>query len=110
MPLTITITTSSGEPLPTGSRVNVQILDTSYEDAPAITLQQVYVDVAGRGQANRLPVALELDSVRTGLTVRVHVDADRDGLVSVGDYVSTQSYPIPVPPPKTIEIKVSKVT
>jgi uncharacterized lipoprotein YbaY len=110
MRLTVTITSSSGEPLPTGSRVTVQLLDTSYEDAPAVTLQQVSADVSSRGQTDRLPVSLELNAARAGLTLRVHVDVDRDGRVSVGDYVSTQSYPLPVPAPRTMDIKVSKVT
>jgi len=110
MSLTVIIVTSSGEPLPPAGRVTVQILDSSYEDAPAVTLQQVSADVPRRGQTDRLPVSLELKAARAGLTLRVHVDVDRDGRVSVGDYVSTQSYPLPLPAPRTMEIKVSKVT
>jgi len=49
-------------------------------------------------------------NTRGRYTVRVHADVDGNGVVSRGDYVSTQSYPVdPDAPPRPIAIVVQPV-
>jgi len=94
MKLQLTIVASGGEPLPPDRPVIVEIRDTSLEDVPAILLQQVNIVVPKAGRTIALPVTIELTAVPDGTTVWVHIDVDRDGRVSKGDYVTVESYPV----------------
>ena len=88
----IEVTAVGPEQPPAGSRVVVQLLDTTYADAPAAVLAE---DV-GTTVATESPVihtaSVELVGAGDGATVHVHVDVDGDGQVSRGDFVTTQSY------------------
>jgi uncharacterized lipoprotein YbaY len=91
MKVHVTIVRADGQPLPPGSPVRVEIRDTSLADAPAVMLKRKAARVPKTGS---MSVAIDLTTVPDGTTVWVHVDVDRDGRVSRGDFVSVQSYPI----------------
>jgi hypothetical protein len=92
-----------------GSRVVIELRDTSLEDAPAITMEAAEGVVApGRGP---LLATVELLPPRAPLTVWAHVDADGDGRVSVGDLVTMESFLVPSPEqaPARIAVTVRQV-
>jgi uncharacterized lipoprotein YbaY len=73
----------------------VQVLDTTYADAPARLLDEAKTKVQG-GEGSVLQT-VELGFRPTGSPnhrVRAHVDVDRDGAVSPGDFVTTAAYPV----------------
>ncbi len=108
MKVLLNIVAMGGEPLPPGSPLKVEIRDTSLADAPAVVLQQLRT-VVPQVRVTAMPVTMELPSVPEGTTVWVHVDTDRDGRVSVGDFVSVESYPLTFAPAQTLTIRVKKV-
>ena len=80
---------------PPGSPVHVELRDTSLADAAARVLCQAE-SVVGEPCAPRLAsVTLPEAGPSPGTTVWAHVDVGRDGRVSVGDYITMQSYPVP---------------
>ena len=88
----------AGVVLPTRAVAYVRLLDTSLADAPSITVaEQIIKDVAAqnaKGRSIKFALYGELRDARASYTVSVHIDVDLDGLVSVGDYISMQSYPV----------------
>jgi hypothetical protein len=86
---------AAGECPPEGSPVIVQVRDAGYADAVATTLGETTVRsrVAKSGQ----PIghaSIRLESQGSYPIVWVHVDVDNSGDVSIGDYVTMESYPI----------------
>jgi hypothetical protein len=77
-----------------GAPVIVQVRDTSLQDARASVLGEARGTVAG-GEGQRLAaVDVHVSDPRGEPSVWVHVDMDRDGRVSRGDYITVQSYPV----------------
>ena len=78
-----------------GSPVRVEARDTSLADAkPEVVGQANGEVVAGIGSRLAvLQVALTRRPVTS--TLWAHVDTDRDGRVSKGDLITTESFPIP---------------
>lgn len=109
MKLQLKITSFDGEPLPAGSRVNVEVRDTSLADAPSVSLKRANANVPRAGRTTAIPLSMEIAAVPRGTTVWAHVDVDRDGRVSKGDYVSVESYPVDNTPMQSLAIRVKKV-
>ena len=82
----------SGDAPPVGAKVIVQVRDTSVADAAATTVAQARTTV--HDGVPLATVALELPDDTGGKTVWVLVDVDGDGLVSKGDYITKQSFPL----------------
>jgi uncharacterized lipoprotein YbaY len=85
---------AGGELPPPGTPVHVELRDTSVADAAAVVVASADTVVAGTGPqlaTVRLPAA----HASSRLTVWAHADVTRSGDVSVGDYVTTQSHPVP---------------
>ena len=103
----------AGEPdLPASAKAYVRLSNTSLADAPsAVVAEQVIDHVASfLGKSEKLAFVLEPNSIdeHDTYTVNVLVDIDGDGKVSVGDYISMQSYPVLTfgyPNEITIEVK-----
>jgi hypothetical protein len=80
-----------------GVTVYVRVQDTTRADAKSsIVAERVIPDVSIFPGAK--PLSFSVDKIpedpRARYVVRVHADVDGDKLVSRGDYVSTQSYPL----------------
>jgi hypothetical protein len=92
---------------PVGAPVVVELRDTTYQDIKHPVLVAAHGQVA-RGDG---PLAiLDLDYVRgsaQSVTAWAHVDADGDGRVSRGDYVTTAAYP--VTDPTSLRVTVRRV-
>ena len=54
-------------------------------------------------------VTLEIDRVPDIGTVWAHVDVDGDGSVSIGDFITMQSYPIPAEGEGPLTVRVRPV-
>jgi uncharacterized lipoprotein YbaY len=109
MPLQLTITSASGDPLPPGSPLRVEVRDTSLADAPAVLVRRVDVTVAA-GQVTSVLVPVEPSDLPDGSSVWAHVDVDRDGRVSRGDFLSMESYPVTAASTEPMTIRVKPVS
>jgi putative lipoprotein len=93
--------------------VRVRVQDTSRTDAPASTVAEEVltgVNIALGGVSIPFTVRGIPQDPRARYTVRVHVDLDGSGVVTRGDYVSTQSHPVPASgEPGTLTIAVRPV-
>jgi uncharacterized lipoprotein YbaY len=93
--------------------VHVRVQDTSRADASASTVTEQVL----RGVhifPGMPPVRFSVHGIpqnsRARYAVRVHADVDGNGIVSPGDYVSTQSYPVPTGvSPQIVTIAVRRV-
>jgi uncharacterized lipoprotein YbaY len=82
----------------TPADVAVYVEDVSRADAPAAVVGEQRRRGVALRPGESLPFEIEIPADRIderGLySVRVHIDHDRSGDVTVGDFVSTQSYPV----------------
>ncbi|KRA54930.1 hypothetical protein ASD77_10240 [Pseudoxanthomonas sp. Root65] len=92
MDLWLDIVAADGTALPPGSALKVEVRDGSWADGPARVLHRM--ETRTPADAALFRVELRLDALASGAIVWVHLDADGDGKVSVGDYITTQSYPL----------------
>lgn len=80
-----------------GAAVFVRLIDVSRADAEASTISEFRVLSLPRGTDTSKKIPFEFDFVITDLkasyVITAHVDVDRDGEVSVGDYITMQSIP-----------------
>lgn len=89
----------SSRPELTGATVYVRLEDVSRADASAhVVSEQVIENPAEHVSSEGIPFVLsgnqsDIDSQRR-YSVAVHVDMDRSGQVSAGDYISTESNPV----------------
>lgn len=78
--------------------VYIRLQDTSYIDAPATTVvEEILHDVLVEKFVDEgLEFRMIVDHVepRVRYQVRVLVDLDGDGEISVGDYITTSAYPV----------------
>jgi len=99
----------SSERPPRGARVRVEAHDTTFEDAPSETVAAADGLVRGDEGATVEMVELELIRIPAASTIWVHVDVDGDGRVSVGDYVTMASFPIPAADDGRVTVVVRRV-
>ena len=84
--------------------VRIRVQDVSHADASATTVaEQVVkgVTIAPGAPPLRFTVAGVPINPSARYIVRVHADVNGDGVVSRGDYVTTQSYPLQTSEEKT---------
>ena len=77
--------------------IHVRVQETGRSDAPAVTVAEAVlrsVDIVPGGKSMPFTVRGIPRNARKRYSVRVHVDVDGSGVVSRGDYVSTQSHPV----------------
>ncbi|MEO8577439.1 MAG: hypothetical protein ABI556_12085 [Gemmatimonadales bacterium] len=106
--LSLNIQLPDGASVPRGSPLLVELRDTSLADAPAVILKQVK-SVLKRAGGEPLRVTMDTGSVPEGTTAWVHLDVDRDGRVSAGDYITVESYPIAVGGNQEMSIRLKRV-
>jgi uncharacterized lipoprotein YbaY len=91
--LRIEIAFETEERPPVGAPLHVRVLDTSYADAPARVLAEVSTEIEAAAQeidVDFSPPSRGPDEQR----VFAHVDVDRDGAVSAGDFLTTAAHPV----------------
>ena len=109
-----TVTFEEDAPPFTGATMYVHLEDTTVVDiASEVVADYVERDVAfvpKTSKALLFAIDGKAPDPRASYTVRVHIDLDGDGEVSLGDFISTQSYPvITFGHPKEISILVRQV-
>ena len=95
--------------VPTGSPVSVEIRDTALQDAPARTLGGTRGRIDGPRDGLVAVVAVEVEQLARESTIWAHIDVDGDGRVSRGDFLTTQSYPVPRTPNPTVRVILKQV-
>jgi uncharacterized lipoprotein YbaY len=90
--------------MPAGTEPNnraiahVHLLDTSLADAPSTVLARLEVENMEESLTpdGRLPFVLKCQVAddRISLSLQAHIDNDRDGKMSRGDFINVQSYPV----------------
>jgi len=84
-----------------GAAVHVRVEDVSRADAASLTVAEWKVPAlpAGTTTSSVIPfeVAVESLDARGRYSLRAHVDVDRDGRTSVGDFITMEEFPVPRP-------------
>jgi hypothetical protein len=104
--IVVEVVSEGAERPPAGAPVHVQVLDTTYADAPARVVAQTTAEV--RGGADHVLQTVELEAGTEGSAdyrVRAHVDVDRDGAVSPGDFVTTAAHQAREGPPVRVVVR-----
>lgn len=91
----VLIDPAAAERPPPGTRVHVELRDTSLADAPAQVLASADAVVGDQEGARLATVELPAPDASQGLTVWAHADLTGSGDVTVGDFLTTQSHPVP---------------
>ena len=83
---------------PLGTPVDVQVRDTALADTEAPLVGQATTEVVGERSSWLVTVDLDIDPEAVAhssrLTIFAHADVDKDGRISSGDYITTQSFPL----------------
>ncbi len=97
-----------------GATIYVRLEDVSYADASAkLVAEQIMRNVsrrAGGGEELEFKLHGRIADERASYSVRVHVDVDGDGEVSLHDHITTQSYPVLTQGhPRKLSVRVHEV-
>ena len=78
--------------------VLVYVEDVSRADAPSVVVGEQILKGVSLRSGEALPFAIEVTAnnidERNLYSVRVHIDTSQSGDTTLGDFVSTQSYPV----------------
>lgn len=81
-----------------GAAVHVRVEDVSRVDAAAFTVGEWNIPALPHGTttASVIPFEVPVDSLdaRGRYSLRAHVDVDRDGQTSLGDFVTMEEFPV----------------
>lgn len=83
MDLWLDVVSADGTDLPPGSALTIEVRDASWADGPARVLHRVTTRTPA--QEAQFPVELRLTPLPQDAIVWIHLDADGDGRVSIGD-------------------------
>jgi uncharacterized lipoprotein YbaY len=77
-------------------QVLIEVRDTSFADAPSEVVAQQRLQNVPLAPGTEIPFELEVPDVEKPrqLGLRVHVDLDGTGIVSPGDLLNVQAYPV----------------
>ncbi len=82
----------------TGAQMRIMLEDVSRLDAPSISIVEQVIDGVSYDSSSGTSLEFSLHGAipneRANYAVRVHVDVDRDGRVSRGDYITMESFPV----------------
>jgi hypothetical protein len=109
MVVTVEISAEGRQRPPVGAPIRVEARDTSLADARSTTLRSVIGEVRGRLGTWLDTVELELDTLPVECTIWAHVDVDRDGRVSRGDFITMASFPVPRTEDARVAVRVKRV-
>jgi hypothetical protein len=105
--LVLTVELPDDPSVSSGSPLVVEVRDTSLADAPAVTLERRRT--AAPARARSVTVTFSMETIPDGTTAWAHLDADRDGRVSPGDYITVQSYPVLGSARQALTLRLKKV-
>ena len=94
---------------PLGAPIRVEARDTSLADAPSETVGAADSEVRGQSGSWLDTVELEVPRLPSQCTVWAHVDVDRDGRVSRGDFITTAAYPVAPDGEARVAVRVRRV-
>ena len=81
-----------------GARMRIILEDVSRVDAASVGVAEQIIDSVSYDPTDGASLAFslhgEVPDDRANYAVRVHIDVDRDGRVSRGDYITMESYPV----------------
>ena len=102
----VEVVSEGGEAPPVGASLHVQVLDTTYADAPARVVAETTANVEHdrEGEAHTVEVDADLTG-NADYRIRAHVDVDGDGAVGPGDYVTTAAHPARADEPVRVVVK-----
>ena len=109
MIVTVEVMISGQDRPPAGTPITVQVRDTALQDTAATVLGHVSGAVTGSQGETIATLTVPVNITGAEPTVWVHVDVDRNGRVSRGDYVTTQSYPVPGSTNPRLQVRVNRV-
>lgn len=92
-----------------GAPIHVEVRDTSLADAASKTVGAADDVVRGESGTWLDTVELNVPQLPKGSTIWAHVDVDRDGRVSRGDYITMASYPVSPGDEVRVAVRVRKV-
>lgn len=78
-------------------RINVNVLDTTFIDAPAKTIKEIFIDYSIDRYKIKVPFSIYIHedmNKQNVFTLFVHVDVDNDGKISKYDMIHDRSYSI----------------
>jgi uncharacterized lipoprotein YbaY len=102
----VEVVSEGGETPPVGAPLVVQVLDTTYADAPARVVAEATANVEHDRAGEAQTVELEADlGGNADYRVRAHVDVDGDGAVGPGDFVTTAAHPARAGEPVRVVVK-----
>lgn len=108
MVVVVEIVTEGHERPAKGAPVRVEIRDVGLADAAAVTVGKARGVVAQHPE-QLASVKVRVPALPRHTTVWVHVDVDRDGRVSTGDFITMQSFPVPPGPTPHVRVSVRRV-
>jgi len=106
--VTIRVATSGAMP-PAGTPVIVEAQDTSLADAPARVVARARGVVSTSNDHVVATVSLSLEEPPNDYTIWVHIDVDRDGRISVGDFITMESFPLSGAVGRELTVRVRRV-
>ena len=81
-----------------GAQMRIMVEDVSRLNAASISIAEKIIDGVSYDPTDGASLAFslhgEVPDDRANYAVRVHIDVDRDGRVSRGDYITMESYPV----------------
>jgi hypothetical protein len=108
MVVVVEVVTEGQDRPATGAPVNVEIRDVGLADAAAVTLARAKGAVRQR-QSLLATVKVRVATLPRHAAIWVHVDVDRDGRVSSGDFITVQRFPVPSGPSPHVRVSVRRV-
>jgi uncharacterized lipoprotein YbaY len=104
---------SDAAPEVSGAVARILVEEVSRADAPASLVAQM--EIPGpilRPEQGALPFSLRVEGIdpQKHYAVRIHIDVDRDGQVSRGDHISTESHPVVTyGAPTHVQVRVRRI-
>jgi uncharacterized lipoprotein YbaY len=81
-----------------GASVYVRLLDVSRADAASSTIAEYRITHLPAGTKTSETISFEIEAEvpdpRASLILAAHLDMNRDGEISIGDYITMESFPV----------------
>jgi uncharacterized lipoprotein YbaY len=82
----------------TGASVKIRVDDVSRADAQSVPVAEHPLPVLPRGATTAAAIPFEVHAgpldARARYSIWAHVDMDRDGQISAGDFITMESFPV----------------